>query len=143
MQISDANTSIENLRVDVFQTLNINSKERWYIKKQLSQNKEVFTGQTSFSIRINENFWNNRFDVKNIDEFVNKINSYTRNLLQNELNIFKEDLNDDYIDFNTGKKIIEQIEAILKEKTNNDEILLRMANGSGWHFMTGTCPSRK
>ena len=138
IQVSDAEGKQSQLFVDIFQTLNTNRDENWYIKKSLTQSLEVFEGEVNFSICINDEFWEkNKFGIRNVSDFFAKIHQHNKELLEKELDYFKNDLEVGYFSDNEiGGKIIEAIENLL-ENLNENDILLRMSAGSGWDFMTG------
>jgi len=138
IQVSDAEGSKENLAVDTFQTLNLDGEEKWYIKKSLTQSVEVFEGEVNFSIRINDEFWGkNKFNIRNVTALFQKIHNHNKELLEKQLEYFKEDLEDNlFMDANVGENIIDQLKNF-RENLKENEYLMRMSAGSGWDFMTG------
>jgi len=140
VQVSDASAKLSNLSVDIFQTLNMDSDENWYIKEALTQNKEVFEGAVSFSLRIDDRFFEkNKFNITKIKDFFNTIHNHTIRLLDKEINNFELDLKDGYFkQTDIGEEIINQLQNIKSQAENKEDVfLLRMSAGSGWDYMTG------
>ncbi len=148
IQVSDAPANISGLYIDTFQTLNLRKNDSynpnndflWYIKKQLTQNKEVFEGEVSFSLRIDERFFEkNKLNITGLKDFFKQIHGHTIKLLDKEIENFKIDLKDGYFtNPETGHKIIQQLKNIKSQSENKEDVfLLRMSAGSGWDYMTG------
>jgi CRISPR type III-A-associated RAMP protein Csm5 len=139
LQIGDGEGNLLDLKVDIYQTLNLNSNDKWYIKKQLTQNKEVFEGEVLFNIRIDKRFWDNRFEVKNMKDFISRINEHTYSLIENDFEMFKKSLDKGKIEGKVAEPVIEQLENLIDEikSTDNNSFIMRMSAGSGWDFMTG------
>ena len=140
IQVSDALAKLSNLSVDIFQTLNMNREENWYIKDVLTQNKEVFEGEVTFSIRIDPRFFEkNKLNITNLEDFFKTIHNHTLHLLDTELHNFELDLDDDL--FKTpklGQELITQLKNIKTQAENQSgSFLMRMGAGSGWDYMTG------
>jgi len=138
IQVSDAEGSKDNLVVDTFQTLNLDRDKNWYIENSLTQSVEVFEGEVNFSIRINDEFWGkNKFNIRNVTALFQKIYNHNKELLEEQLEYFKEDLEDNlFMDANVGENIIDQLKNF-RENLKENEYLMRMSAGSGWDFMTG------
>ncbi len=140
VQVSDASAKLSNLSVDIFQTLNMNSDENWYIKEPLTQNKEVFEGEVFFSLRIDDRFFEkNKLNITGLKDLFKTIHNHTIRLLNKEIENFKLDFDDGLFENSKiGQDLIEQLKNIKTQAENQSgSFLMRTGAGSGWDYMTG------
>lgn len=101
--------------------------------------------EASIRLKLDIDHWQKNIDAheirQNIPEFMSNyeslfqaINSFTRDLVEGEIEFWEEDKN-----MNVVENYLEELENILKAIKNctPKETVLRLGHGSGWIFMTG------
>ncbi len=135
IQIADVELDINALYVLNFQTLDY-FRKGWDIKHSLTQTKEVIEASGEIRIKIDKRFWEkNTLDLKKVDDLFNLIHEHFKKLTEFEYDDFKKDLKTNkFSDMELGSQIVESLKEINKDE---NQIIIRMASGSGWNFMTG------
>ena len=135
IQIADVELDINALYVLNFQTLDY-FRKGWDIKHSLTQTKEVIEASGEIRIKIDKRFWEkNTLDLKKVDDLFNLIHEHFKKLTEFEYDDFEKNLNaNKFSDMELGSQIVESLKEINKDE---NQIIIRMASGSGWNFMTG------
>jgi CRISPR type III-A-associated RAMP protein Csm5 len=101
--------------------------------------------ETSVRLKLDIDHWQKNIEAHEIRQTIPKfmndyeslfqaINSFTRNLVEGEIDFWDEDKN-----LSVVENYLDELESILKAIKNctSKEAVLRLGHGSGWIFMTG------
>ena len=138
IQIADVELDINALYVLNFQTLDY-FRKGWDIKHSLTQTKEVIEASGEIRIKIDKRFWEkNTLDLKKVDDLFNLIHEHFKKLTEFEYDDFEKNLKTNkFSDMELGSQIVESLKEIKDHFNDENQIIIRMASGSGWNFMTG------
>lgn len=101
--------------------------------------------ETSIGLKLDIELWQKNIEaleikqpipdfMKNYESLFQAINSFTGELVRNEIDFWEEDKS-----LNAVEDYLEELENVLKtvKNCNSKETVLRLGHGSGWIFMTG------
>lgn len=146
LKVSDAEIPIQNLHVDLIQTLNLMGEAKeWQIKSKLSSLLECVTGKFECKITFDERFFKfNPLDIKSLESLLEKTNKHTKRLVYGfEYKTFGDKNNSNKIsDGEIAEKLPNNIIYIYNNINSQIENLkntcvLRLGFASGWNYMTG------
>lgn len=147
LQVGDAYFS--RMRNVAIKMVNINERERqsfWDTSKPQLIEAIGPDDETTLQIKLNENGYDFSKDkvhpmpdcMKSLTVLFETINNHTQELLESEINYWKERESGD--DTNKVSLYVEKIQNILDITngcTRGEECVLRIGHGSGWRFITG------
>ena len=147
LQVGDAYFS--RMRNVAIKMVNINERERqsfWDTSKPQLIEAIGPDDETTLQIKLNENGYDFSKDkvhpmpdcMKSLTVLFETINNHTQELLESEINYWRERESGD--DTNKVSLYVEKIQNILDITngcTRGEECVLRIGHGSGWRFITG------